>query len=113
QNEIGKMVTDFQKSPLYSRIQKAKQKETEIPFSKKEGDGLIEGTLDLAFEEDGGWVIVDYKTDRVDQKHLRDRVQTYKPQIQLYSDALSALSKKNVKESLLYFARLGQTVPVV
>jgi hypothetical protein len=35
----------------------------EVPFSVSLEGNLVEGKIDLLFEEDGGWVIVDYRTD--------------------------------------------------
>ena len=32
------------------------------------GDGVLEGFIDLLFEEDGELVIVDYKTDAIDAR---------------------------------------------
>ena len=37
------------------------------------GDGIVEGFIDLLFEEDDGYVIVDYKTDN---RRLRRRDRT-------------------------------------
>jgi ATP-dependent helicase/nuclease subunit A len=47
---------------------------------------LMEGVVDLAFEENGHWVAVDYKTDR-------ERAGTeghYRRQVGLYAAALEA-----------------------
>ena len=42
----------------------------EVSFSLAEKDGerprIISGTIDLIFREKDGWVIADYKTDKVD-----------------------------------------------
>jgi len=47
---------------------------------------LIEGIVDLAFEEAGRWMVVDFKTD-VD---LRQRQSDYARQVRLYADAIAA-----------------------
>ena len=47
----------------------------------------MQGALDCAFWEDGAWVIVDYKTDRV---HDADALwRRYRAQLSLYREALS------------------------
>lgn len=50
---------------------------------------ILSGTIDLVFKEDGGWVIVDYKTDVIRlalaQEDLADLVRLYGPQVKLYS----------------------------
>ncbi len=39
--------------------------------------------IDLAFKERGGWVIVDYKSDKVDG-NLEALVTYYRPQVEMY-----------------------------
>ncbi|HXI31930.1 MAG TPA: PD-(D/E)XK nuclease family protein, partial [Vicinamibacterales bacterium] len=39
------------------------RRETPISWTAPDGT-LIEGIVDLAFEENGAWVVADYKTDR-------------------------------------------------
>ncbi len=54
----------------------------EMPLMLKMEDGtLVEGRVDLAFRDDSGWVLVEFKTDSADQ--LR-----YRNQLQLYASAL-------------------------
>ena len=47
---------------------------------------LVEGVVDLAFEEDGRWVAVDYKTDR----ELAGAEEHYRRQVAMYAAALEA-----------------------
>lgn len=54
----------------------------EMPLMLKLGDGsLVEGRVDLAFRDEQGWVLVEFKTDSADQ--LR-----YRRQLQIYASAL-------------------------
>jgi ATP-dependent exoDNAse (exonuclease V) beta subunit len=46
---------------------------------------LVEGVVDLAFEEAGGWTIVDYKTDRELAATGEDR---YRRQVAFYASAV-------------------------
>ena len=39
------------------------RRETPVTLTLEDGT-LVEGVVDLAFEEDGEWTVVDYKTDR-------------------------------------------------
>ncbi len=71
---------------------------------------LVQGVIDVYFEEDGGLVLLDYKTDRVsDGQELIDR---YKTQLDYYKDALSSLEKKPVKEVLIYSFCLGKIIAI-
>ena len=69
---------------------------------------LIQGVIDAYWEEDGEWVLLDYKTDRVrDAETLKRR---YLKQLELYADALEQLTGKKVKERLIYSFALGRTI---
>ena len=73
-----------------------------------EGAPLVEGKIDLLFEEEDGWVVVDWKTDRLPTPAVRaEREALYAPQLASYARALVALlgPGTRVKETLLAFAR--------
>jgi ATP-dependent helicase/nuclease subunit A len=58
----------------------------ETPVTCRLGDGtLLEGIVDLAFEEEGAWTIVDYKTDR----ELTLEQDSYRRQVALYASAIA------------------------
>ena len=74
----------------------------------KEEIMLVQGVIDAFFEEDGALVLVDYKTDRVENgKDLLDR---YRVQMQYYSKALKQALGKSVKEVVLYSISLGEEI---
>lgn len=67
---------------------------------------LIQGIIDVFFEEEDGIVLLDYKTDAVSSmKELWNR---YETQLDYYSQALLKLTKKPVKEKILYSFHLEQ-----
>ena len=71
---------------------------------------LVQGVVDCAFMEDDGWVLVDYKTDRVeDEEAFRE---TYRPQLKWYAEAVRELTGKPVKETWLYALSRRQAYPV-
>jgi ATP-dependent exoDNAse (exonuclease V) beta subunit len=73
---------------IFERIRAAETRggvRREVPVSLAVDDGLlVEGVVDLAFEEDGGWVVVDFKTD-IDPTESLD---AYVRQVQLYAEAI-------------------------
>jgi len=74
---------------------------------------LIRGSIDLAFLEDAGWVIVDYKTDTVPQSgDLRDIAMKYAPQVALYAESFERCTGQQVKETALYFVREDRLVDI-
>lgn len=69
---------------------------------------LIQGIIDAYFEENGGLILVDYKTDRVaNAQELRDR---YRIQLDLYERALEQITGKKVREKLIYSVSLRETI---
>jgi ATP-dependent helicase/nuclease subunit A len=72
----------------------------------KEETVLIQGIIDVFFEEADGIVLLDYKTDAVhSMKELWNR---YETQLDYYTEALERLTGKPVKEKLLYSFHLGE-----
>jgi hypothetical protein len=66
------------------------RRETPITWSMTDGR-LVEGVVDLAFEEPDGWVVVDYKSDRVLAVEGEER---YRRQIALYASAIRRATGK-------------------
>jgi ATP-dependent exoDNAse (exonuclease V) beta subunit len=61
------------------------RRETPVTWTASNG-ALIEGIVDLAFEERGQWIVVDYKTDREVAQSGEDR---YRRQVALYASAIA------------------------
>ncbi|MBO0911593.1 MAG: UvrD-helicase domain-containing protein, partial [Acidobacteria bacterium] len=58
----------------------------EVPLTLREADGtVLEGFADLAFHEDGKWIVVDFKTDQ----ELAGSLDRYLRQVAIYADAIS------------------------
>ena len=116
-----KRIYDFFQSDLGQRLLTAQRVERELPFSMLfpanrvypemlDGEDLfLQGIIDTAFLEDGAWVLVDYKTDRLDEEALVDR---YRIQLMLYKEALERLTPYPVKEVYIYSFRLERAIPV-
>ena len=110
----------FFSSDLGKRLINAKRIERELPFSMlfegkrvydtlEDGENLfLQGIIDTAFEEDGEWVLVDYKTDRV--KSGEDLIKRYKIQMDLYKEALQRLTGMPVKACYIYSFRLHDAI---
>ena len=72
---------------------------------------VVQGIADCVFREGDALVLVDYKTDRVQEDgELAER---YRSQLQFYRQALEPILGLPVKETLLYSFSLGRTVPVM
>ena len=85
----------------------AKEIREEFP---QEETVLVQGVIDVYFEEEDGLVLLDYKTDRVaEAEELRSR---YHIQMDLYARALEQITQKHVKEKLIYSFSLETTLTV-
>ncbi|WP_101911484.1 helicase-exonuclease AddAB subunit AddA [Marasmitruncus massiliensis] len=73
-----------------------------------EGKTAIQGVADCVFLENGGAIIVDYKTDYV--KTAEELVQRYRIQLDLYRKVLGESLGLPVKECVLYSFSLSQEI---
>ena len=71
---------------------------------------FIQGIADCLFEEDGRLVIIDYKTDYVQDG--AELVASYGRQLSLYREALAKILGMPVKECVLYSFRLSEAIVV-
>jgi ATP-dependent exoDNAse (exonuclease V) beta subunit len=99
-------------SEIVARARRSARLLREAPFTAPLPDGapagLAEGRIDLLFEEDGGIVIVDFKTDRVSAAEADVRTNgTYRTQALVYAWAAHRATGMRVREVVFLFARIG------
>ena len=77
---------------------------------------LVQGVIDCYFREDGGFVLVDYKSnyaDRSDPGASKEKLrQHYLPQLTLYKEALSEITGTKVVQACLYLFSLDDYVDI-
>ena len=71
---------------------------------------LVQGIVDVFFEEDGELVVLDYKSDIV--KEESQLISRYKVQLVYYKKALEQILGKRVKEMIIYSLYLGKEIKV-
>ncbi|GMX66754.1 UvrD-helicase domain-containing protein [Paenibacillus elgii] len=107
--DIMSSVRRVLESGLWRRSQKAKQVYHEFSFMSTSEETLgsslclLKGAIDLVFEEEDGWVIVDFKTDMFEAKHLDRFVHYYAPQVRAYTEQWTRVFQLPVKETGIYF----------
>ena len=69
--------------------------------------------IDLLFEEDGKWVIVDYKSNFVTDDNIGGLLEHYRVQMELYRRAAEMISRRTVEECVLCFLRAGREEHIV
>ncbi|HYR46936.1 MAG TPA: PD-(D/E)XK nuclease family protein, partial [Thermoanaerobaculia bacterium] len=117
--EAVRLVESVRASALWKRAMSARRRFVEVTFALNvpsadvgvlEGppETLLTGAIDLAFEEDEGWFVVDYKSDTV-AGGLEDLVAFYSPQVAHYRRYWEELTGRPTKAGL-FFVATGQEV---
>ena len=104
------MIARFFESDLGKRALKSPRVMREWAFNlrvREPFSTLVQGVIDLCFLEDGGWVLVDFKTDRCET--AAELYPRYRRQLAFYRRALEAGTPYPVRETLLYALRLGES----
>ena len=127
-----KQILNFFRSDLGKRLLKAYKEgrmvSRELPFftelSSTEYDKSLDekiyknekirlqGIIDCFFEEEDGIVLLDYKTDYVEEGQEEKLIERYKSQLKYYKDALEKITGKVVKETYLYLFKLDKEVSI-
>ena len=116
----------FYKSPVAARMRAAQSRGglyQEQPFVfalpadeilKKDSREpiLIQGIIDVFFEEEDGLVVLDYKTDYVPDHPEETLRQRYGTQLAFYGQALEEITGKPVKEKIMFSLYLGREILV-
>ncbi|MER2049472.1 MAG: 3'-5' exonuclease, partial [Solibacillus sp.] len=115
----------FFETEIGGRFKKAKQVLREEPFTlslkDQEGDAqIIQGVIDCIFEdEQGNWVLLDYKTDYIEQYLLGDfekikqkMTKSYQIQLNYYQHAVQSIKRIQISERILYLYSIGQEVKI-
>jgi len=83
---------------VFARARRADRCHREYPVTLRLEDGrMLEGVVDLAFVEDGRWVVVDFKTDA----DAAERRALYQRQLRWYAFALTRLTGMESRAVLL------------
>jgi len=107
-------IAAFFESPLGQKAKQAAHREREFKFSllvpseeyypDVQGEELLlQGVVDLWFEDDDGITVVDFKSDRVLPGQESARAEHYRAQLETYSSALSRILNRPVTRRVLWF----------
>lgn len=107
-SELGKrMKNAYEKGKLYREAQFVMGLPGKMMYQNAgDEDVLVQGIIDVYFEEDGKIVLADYKTDRVSSMdELRKR---YSEQLKYYKIALEQITGMKVSEVIIYSVELAE-----
>jgi len=116
---VIRLVENARSGELWNRALRSKQRLVEAPFAvmipRDEpgmtcggGETMAQGVIDLVFRDQGGWVIVDYKSDVVGED-LPSLISYYSPQLRHYRRYWESLTGQSAKAAL-FFLDTGDVV---
>lgn len=101
----ARMASDLRREFKFSTLMPASRYHPDAP----EGETmLLQGVVDCCFTGGDGLTVIDFKTDRVTPETAEERAQFYRGQVELYSQALTALTGTPVVHKVLWFFALGR-----
>ncbi len=125
-NAINKdAILKFIKSDLFERINQSSETKREFRFITKVPAGYIydninpnlkdeqivlQGAIDCLFFENDETVVIDFKTDRVDNESIL--IERYKKQIDIYAFVCEKIFGKPIKQKIIYSLYLGKEIIV-
>ena len=98
--------------PIMREASRAARVFREIPISYVEEDRLLEGVCDLAFEDEKGWVVVDYKTEAITEDQVLAQASHHAAQLRRYARGLALASGSHQSRRFVLFTSLGRQVAV-
>jgi len=112
----------FFETEIGQRFQRARQIRREMPFTisriDEDGDAqIVQGIIDCLFEDEyGNWVLLDYKTDRI-QSHFaqepalsKEILGRYAVQLRVYCEAIESILHIKVNDKVLFLFDNEQTI---
>jgi ATP-dependent helicase/nuclease subunit A len=113
-------ILGFFDSEIGMRASRAEKLYKEVSFNiKKEMFGekiIIQGTIDCYFEEDGKYILLDYKSNYIsnseDDAEIERIAENYRVQLELYREALEKIRGVKVEETYLYLFSIGKGVRI-
>lgn len=122
----GKVIWNFLCSPLGQRIRLAQQQGTchkeqqfvmgiparEMKLADSDELVLVQGIIDVYLEEGDHLILIDYKTDRVEEGEEQKLADRYRIQLEYYQRALEQMTGKTVAEKIIYSLHLQKMIMV-
>ena len=118
------VILNFTKSNIWTELKNAKEIYKEKPFyinlaakeiyhEETEEDILAQGIIDLYYiNQDDELVLVDYKTDFVEDGKENELVSKYQKQLDLYKKALEDALNRQVDKVYIYSTWLGKEIKI-
>jgi len=106
------LLNQFKASDLFREMAAAQSLRNEVPFAFSLEDRVVHGVVDALYQsEKGQWVLVDFKTDRIEMEEVDKRTEEYLVQLGLYQTGMQmALGKP--PQVILYYLVPGIPIEI-
>ena len=117
-------ILEFTKSDIWKDLKEAKEIQREKPFyinipakdvykEKIEENILVQGIIDLYYiDKEDNLILVDYKTDYVENGKEQNLVDKYRKQLEIYEQALEEALNRKVVKKYIYSVYLGKALEI-
>ena len=112
ETELRDILAGFFRSNAYAELKHASILGREVPLLIPWNGRIMEGVIDLIYERNGLLYLADYKTDRIAPRELRQGVERYRQQAEIYIQATEKSLQRRVAAFKLIFLRPGETIDV-
>ncbi len=112
QKEMAESIEHFWNGPWGLEIRRAPHVYPELPFIYKTRYGILKGQIDLVLEsadKKKGWMILDYKTNRLVSSEKSHVASDYEFQLALYALIFKKLYGRPPARGVLYFSSIDET----
>jgi len=110
ESELQEIFAGLAGSPVYRELAGARILGREVPLLMPWNGQVMEGVIDLVYENGGLLYLADYKTDRVERSELRRGAERYRLQAEIYSQAVKQSLGREPAAFKIIFLRLGEAV---
>lgn len=101
----------YKELPFFTEISPLDVDDT-LPENVKDEKVRLQGVIDCFFYEGDDIVLIDYKTDYVEEGNEEEMINKYTVQINYYKSALKKITGKEVNESYLYLFYLDKEIAI-
>ncbi|MDD6795652.1 MAG: helicase-exonuclease AddAB subunit AddA [Clostridiaceae bacterium] len=101
----------YKELPFYTEISPIETDES-LPEAIKDEKVRLQGVIDCFFYEGDNLILLDYKTDYVEEGNEEEMIKKYTVQISYYKEALRKITGQEVKESYLYLFFLDKEIRI-
>lgn len=108
--ELYEIFDSFSTSPAYDELRRATIIGREVPFVIPWGEQVMNGVIDLIYREGDRLYVADYKTDKISEGEVADRVRGYSLSGEIYMEAVRRSLRQEVSGFKLIFLRLGRGI---